>query len=79
MRFILVSLVSVFALALAAPAPEPAPQGVAPTCGSDNDCRSFCTAPCTIPYCWPSAFGYVISYIFLRPRLFKLGVSSCGN
>ncbi|KAF6814815.1 hypothetical protein CSOJ01_03826 [Colletotrichum sojae] len=64
MRFTLVSLLSLSALALAAPAPEPAPQGnVAPTCSSPNDCRSFCIAPCTNPFCGLSAFGYVMSFL----------------
>ncbi|KAF6824393.1 hypothetical protein CPLU01_10903 [Colletotrichum plurivorum] len=57
MRFALISLLSLSALALAARAPEPAPQGnVAPTCSSPNECRSFCTAPCTNPFCGLSAF-----------------------
>ncbi|GJD02513.1 hypothetical protein ColKHC_11338 [Colletotrichum higginsianum] len=58
MRFTLVSLLSLSALALAAPAPEPAPQGnVAPTCSEAGDCASFCTQPCTRPFCGLSAFG----------------------
>ncbi|KAF0316010.1 hypothetical protein GQ607_016769 [Colletotrichum asianum] len=56
MQFSLISVLSLAALALAAPAPEPQ-SGVAPKCSSPNDCRSFCTAPCTNPFCGLSAFG----------------------
>ncbi|KAE9571924.1 hypothetical protein CGMCC3_g12080 [Colletotrichum fructicola] len=56
MQFSLISVLSLAALALAAPAPEPQ-SNVAPTCSSPNDCRSFCTAPCTNPFCGLSAFG----------------------
>ncbi|XPS72341.1 hypothetical protein M3J09_004506 [Ascochyta lentis] len=47
-------LATVFSLATIAVA---APQ-VAPTCGNNGDCASFCKGgPCTIPYCSPSEFG----------------------
>ncbi|KAK2771040.1 hypothetical protein CKAH01_14528 [Colletotrichum kahawae] len=67
MQFSLISALSLITLAIAAPAPEPQ-SNVAPTCSSPNDCRSFCTAPCTNPFCGLSAFGYVAikSLIWLR-------------
>ena len=52
MQLSLFALVSMAALALAAPQ-----SNAAPTCGSANDCSSFCTPPCTRPFCGLSAFG----------------------
>ncbi|KAK1623457.1 hypothetical protein BDP81DRAFT_410695 [Colletotrichum phormii] len=55
MQFYIISLLSLSALALALAAPQ---ANVAPTCGSDGDCTSFCSGgPCTKPFCGLSAFG----------------------
>ncbi|TDZ38547.1 hypothetical protein C8035_v004786 [Colletotrichum spinosum] len=55
MRFSLVTLLSLSAVALALPSPEPA---TAPTCGRDSDCNSFCSGgPCKTGFCGASAFG----------------------
>lgn len=56
MQFSIIALISFSALALAAPQAN-----VAPTCGRDSDCTSFCSrGPCTKPFCGLSAFGYAI-------------------
>ncbi|PSN72371.1 hypothetical protein BS50DRAFT_569876 [Corynespora cassiicola Philippines] len=60
MQFSLVALFSLAAVAIASPAPMPEPQiQLPPFCSSPGDCSSYCTEPCTLPFCAPYPDGYV--------------------